>query len=567
MTHMGEVSRSFYPFTLALLLWGCDPLRVPRDATLRDVLGMDVPDPERDQDRDGISDLDEGIDIARDSDGDGAPDHRDVDSDDDTIGDVYELRVDTDVDGAVDALDLDSDADGLLDRDEAGDADVATSPIDSDGDAVFDFRDPDSDGDGLSDHEEAFVRHTSPVLGDSDGDGVSDLIEVAAGTDAVNPEDNPPARGDFVFVVPFEQPPSPTSDTLSFRTRIQLADLYFLFDRSGSMGGEIGALGAATSTLVSELTCASSTRACTRDSQCDGGQICGVRRTCIEDPSFASCIASPFTGAGWYLDGYVNVMGLQADPSRTASALSFGVEGADEWLYRALWGVVDPVRAPGNEGACITGGIGCPAFRSDAVRILVAFTDENSDGPESVDQAASALRDAGVTLIGIWAGSPSALERAALTEVVRRSGSLDRRGQPLMFDGLDAAAVPAVRAAIREIVEGVPLRVTIAATDEVGDDGDARAFLSHFVARSDTCGRAASEDTDRDGFADTFPSATPGTEVCWDVVAATNTTVAPIDRPQLFHARLAVSGDGSPLDARSVYFLVPPRAPEIEIPD
>jgi len=538
MPHMGGNPRSLYLFTLALLLWGCDPHRAPRDATMREDRG----------------------DIA-------TPDDRDLDSDGDTIADVHERWLDTDGDGVADALDLDSDADGRLDRDEAGDADIATPPVDSDGDGVFDFRDPDSDGDGLSDHDEAFVWRTSSTNADSDEDGVSDLIEVAAGTDALSVDDNPRARGDFVFVVPYEAPPSPASDTLSFRTRIQLADLYFLFDRSGSMGGEIGALRDATSTLVRELTCASSSRACTRDAQCERGEICGVRRTCIEDPSLASCIASPFTGAGWYLDGYVNVMGLQADPARTASALAFGVEGSEEWLYRALWGVASPLRAPGSEGACIAGGVGCPAFRSDAIRILVAFTDENSDGPETVDQAAIALRDAGITLIGIWAGSTSSSERMALTEVVRRSGSLDRHGQPLIFDGLDAAVVPAVRSAISEIVEGVPLRVTITAMDQAGDDGDALPFLDHLIARPDICGHSRTEDADGDGIQDTFPAVTPGTEVCWDVVAQRNIMTPSLDRPQLFHARLTVSGDGSPLDARSVYFLVPPRAPEIEIPD
>lgn len=38
-----------------------------------------------------------------------------------------------------------------------------------------------------------------------------------------------------------------------------------------------------------------------------------------------------------------------------------------------------------------------------------------------------------------------------------------------------------------------------------------------------------------------------------------NTTVMPTADPQVFRARLTVRGDGSPLDDRIVYFLVPPR--------
>ena len=38
-----------------------------------------------------------------------------------------------------------------------------------------------------------------------------------------------------------------------------------------------------------------------------------------------------------------------------------------------------------------------------------------------------------------------------------------------------------------------------------------------------------------------------------------SSTVAPAAEPQLFHARVTISGDGSPLDARDVYLLVPAR--------
>ena len=49
----------------------------------------------------------------------------------------------------------------------------------------------------------------------------------------------------------------------------------------------------------------------------------------------------------------------------------------------------------------------------------------------------------------------------------------------------------------------------------------------------------------------------------WDVVPITNDIVEPGTAPLVFEARLTVFGDGSPLDSRQVYFLVPP---EIEIP-
>lgn len=502
-----------------------------------------------------------------DTDGDGLDDARDTDADGDTISDVHERTIDTDGDGLVDAIDRDADGDGVLDAEEAGDALEATPPIDGDGDGVADFRDPDSDDDGLSDHDEVWAHGTSRTSADGDGDGVGDLVEIAAGTDPADASVSPRTRGDFVFVMPFEAAPMPARETLSFRTRIQLADVYFLFDRSGSMLAEITALGGAVSSLLERLTCPSSGAACARDADCGASEICGVTRTCIEDPALSGCVASPHSGAGWYLGEYTNVLGLQDDPARTAAALSFGVTGTNESLYRALWGIASPMDAPGAETGCVSGGIGCPAFRADAARVIVAFTDEDSDGPETVEQAGAALSANGIDVVGVWTGLPASPERDELLDVVQRAGTVDRAGRPMVFDGADAAVVGVVRDAIAELVQGALLRVTIEAEDAPGDDGDALAFFERLEAREDACGGSVTEDADGDGTAETFPAVTPGTEVCWDVVVRENHSVPAIDRPQLLVAHVQVRGDGSLLDARDVYFVVPPRPPQIVIPE
>ena len=46
--------------------------------------------------------------------------------------------------------------------------------------------------------------------------------------------------------------------------------------------------------------------------------------------------------------------------------------------------------------------------------------------------------------------------------------------------------------------------------------------------------------------------------MCWDVVPAMNTMVEPTREPQVYRATLSVFGDGSPLDQRTVIFLIPP---------
>jgi hypothetical protein len=201
--------------------------------------------------------------------GDAGPGDADVpdytDSDDDTISDRDEGAAedrDTDGDGIPDYLDDDSDGDGIPDALEAGDDDVTTPPRDSDGDGVPDFRDRDSDDDGLADGDEDLNHNgvvdpgeTNPRDADTDDDGVTDLIERVAGTDPGNPNDNPQARGNFVFLVPYQAPPDPTEDELRFRTNLQRVDLYFLEDISISMDAELHAIHDNVVTILDELTC------------------------------------------------------------------------------------------------------------------------------------------------------------------------------------------------------------------------------------------------------------------------------------------------------------------------
>ncbi|MCB9593470.1 MAG: hypothetical protein H6719_12120 [Sandaracinaceae bacterium] len=527
-----------------------------------------------DDDNDLINDRDEIAGMPSsppDFDMDGTPDYQDRDSDNDSIMDGHERDADTDMDGVLDVNDLDSDDDGLTDAMEAGDADLDTLPVDTDMDGTPDFRDTDSDNDGLSDHDEVTVYMTSPTAADSDGDGVSDLIEVAGGTDPGDPTDSPRTRGDFVFLVPYMMPPDPTEDTLMFRTNIAFADIYFLFDHSGSMGPETDALRGAVVTIMNDLQCTGSGTACTRDADCAaGGEICSpFTSTCIEDPGTSSCILSPYTGIGHYETSYTNSVSIQADPAVTAAA-SWSITGGTEELYEAVIGVVDPGMVPGESGCTgpNPGFIGCVDYRTSAVRILIAFTDEDSDGSTTVAQAAAALTAADVTFVGVWSAT-SATGRNALVDLANASGSVDRTGAPLVFDGDGPGVVPAVTAAINEIVEGVPLRVTIAASDEPGDDGDSLQFIDRLQTNTTDpgCSAVATEDTDGDGFDDAFPSVTPGTPVCWDVIPRQNDTVMPTAVPQIFEARLTVSGDGSPLDSRRVFFLIPPEIPGPGGPD
>jgi hypothetical protein len=508
-----------------------------------------------------------------DHDGDGMPDYRDPDSDQDTILDGHDRDVDTDRDGAPDMFDEDSDQDGFSDREEAGDDILTTPPVDTDGDGTLDFRDPDSDNDGLSDAAELGLG-TDRTDGDSDGDDVSDLIEVGAGTDPLDAADNPRVRGDFVFVVPYRAPPAPSRDTLEFTTDLQLADVYFLFDRTGSMAPETNSLRSAVASIIENLTCESSGAACANDGECAAGEICALSGTCIEAPAINGCIPSVWTGAGVYGGSSLmypidNLASLSADASATEAALptDVGVYGSDEALFQAAECIADPSRCPvGRTRGCVMTGVGCPGFRPGALKMLVVITDERNelvDLAYDASSAGAALTAAGITFVGIDADVAHA-GRADLEAIARASSSLDSDGTPLVYDGDEGAVVSAVSAAIGEITHEVPFRATTEVIDEEGDDGDAAPFIARLEVSTSgpACSTAGAIDTDLDGFRDTFVSLRPGTPVCWDVVPRENTIVPPELSPLVFRARVRVLGDGSPLDERRVHFLVPPRIPE-----
>ncbi|MEM9067197.1 MAG: hypothetical protein AAGE52_01785 [Myxococcota bacterium] len=554
-----------------------DPEEGPEGGIL-DTDGDGEPD-YRDDDDDGdfISDIDE-IDgrpgVPRDSDDDGIPNFRDVDSDGDTISDRDEGGVDTDDDGVPNYLDDDSDNDTLPDILEAGDIDLDTPPVDTDEDFIADFVDLDSDSDGLSD---AFENEngSSPTDPDTDDDGVTDLIEVGGGTDLNDPADNPRTRGDFVFVVPFREPAMPPRDTLQFRTNIRRADIYFLFDLTGSMIGEITAMRDAVVGVLDEITCDVRDAPCLADPMCADGEICGLDGFCIEDPEVSGCIANVGTGAGFYAgygSSYRNLLSIQGDPEATRDAIPSRADGpgADESLFESAACVADSTVCFG--ALCSRTGVGCPGYRRDAVRVLAMITDEPNqcpDDPSDVDYcplvntalgAGSRLRLSRINMIGIDADASNS-PREDLQSLAVAAGSVNERGEPFYYEGDGARVVDAITEGIQEISSQLELFVNIEASDVPGDAGDALQFVQRLVINESEPECAMDEsttDADGDGFQDSFVGLRTGTTACWDVIVRDNTRVRATAEPLVFEAALTVFGDGSPLDRRRVFFLVPP---------
>lgn len=537
-----------------------------------------------DDDGDSLTDVFEMENAATptDTDGDGTPDYQDVDSDNDTIKDLHEKAEDPDNDLIPAFRDLDSDGDCRLDAIEAGDVALNTPPVDSDADLRADFLDLDSDNDGLADSAEdadcdgaVSAGESSATAQDTDGDGVSDLIEVSAGTDPQNAADNPQANGDFVFVVPYQQPTTPTQDDLDFSTNLQIVDLYVLVDRSGSMTDEITSVRDNLATVVRNLACP----------PLGNG-----------DPS--DCIADLYSGSGTIgysgsgPAAYTNVRDLQANPTLATSGMVIGEPSGccAETTMLGLWSTVTGKGSAAsgcsisggaipNRTTCPAGRLGWPCFRPNALPVILLATDEapNTGGDtyhcpaqNTVVAAANAI---GAKVIGIYGSGGGTGTTNDLNALATGTGAVDASAgnAPLVFSGSGTGTAAAIELGVRKLANGVPLDISALPVDDPADTVDAVVeFVNHLetlqLGTPACANMLTDQDSNMDGFKDLYIDVLPGTPVCWRVIPKNNTTVPATTVPQLFKATVEVMGDNvTLLDTRDVYFLVPPVPVDIPV--
>ncbi len=405
-----------------------------------------------DDDGDGILDsIEIGEDCAMvDSDGDGTPDFHDLDSDGDGIGDVWEAGTsaweteprDTDGDGTPDYLDLDSDNDGFSDSQEGDVTSPTEEPRDTDGDGDYDFHDFDSDGDGLSDADERDVYGTRPYDDDTDGDGFTDGAEVSAGTD-------PGDAGSIIEGVYVTVPERTTvEETFDFTLSVQMGDVVFILDTTGSMSSTLNGMSSEFSTLVTEIA-----------RELPDAQFGVASFDDYNHGGYGSGSDLPFL-----LEQQVtsNTTSVQSALSRlSASGGSDGPESGMEALYQALTGAgydqncngsydaaddVRPFLASGSDPFGGSGGQGYSSsspgggtgggmgFRDYALPVIVYATDNymrdsasygtpgGCPGDASGTQVVNAALDRGAYLIGI--GASSSLPIAQMTTLANQTNSL-----------------------------------------------------------------------------------------------------------------------------------------------
>lgn len=397
----------------------------------------------------------------------------------------------------------------------------------------------DTDGDGLSDADE-YERGTNPREVDSDGDGYDDGVEVIADTDPTDRFDGIPLT-DFYVVLPFEAPE--VVRELDFRARLGRADVFFLVDTTGSMGGPIEAVRTSLSTTIV--------------------------------PAIVDTIADAVMGVGDYRDFPVGSHGDPGDwpilvrqtmtaavpPVQDALNLLVAGGGADgpESTVEALWASV------AEECPVPDGGFGAACFREMSHPIIVVVTDvEFHNGPnpandyddvpeahtwvETIDVLTEhAVRVAGVS-VSSWGGGATT-DLRALAEL---TSSYDATGNLTVYDTPDGAVDEVVVNGIVDLVGAVTQDVSSIERDDPSDALDATRFITSIVPY------ASSRPTTFDET--TFYDVPGGTTVTFEVVFE-NAFQPAAERVQVYQAFIDVQdlASSTTLDTRNVYVVIPPE--------
>jgi hypothetical protein len=174
----------------------------------------------------------------------------------------------------------------------------------------------------------------------------------------------------------------------------------------------------------------------------------------------------------------------------------------------------------------------------------------------------AAVTAARIRVIGIAVGTGG---QADLNAIATDSGAVDSAGAPLVSLASSGTVSTGVVDQIRSLANATRFDINVVYNDDTSDTVDTwAAFVDHIEANTAGdaargCDPRAADDTNGDGYPDTFRDVEGGTRVCFDIIVKQNDTVMPLPTPQLFRATLTVLGDGfTPLDERDVFFLVPP---------
>jgi hypothetical protein len=505
-----------------------------------------------DTDGDGIADWIEGTD---DQDGDDVPNYLDDDTDGDGYPDLLE--------GTGNYLGYSAMREPLM---------CGELPADCDFDGIPNYRDLDSDNDGLTDAEER-VAGSNPCHDDTDGDGISDLVEHIAGSDPTNALSQPPA-GSLYVTLPYH-PPGETGERphreFTFSTRLRAADIFFVVDTTGSMGGTITQV---QNTLSSQI-------------------IPGIQTALgpMGDARYGVAGHGDFGAGGSNYTGNVQVFqklttSVAAAQAATSSLRADGGGDGPESQVPAMHAVLSGYGTPGYGGTatrmmdpardCDWGpdspepyGWGC--FLPGRVPIIVLFSDADwhngvsmPDGNFYGSIPAATYRQLedemvrrGAYFVGIDVGSGDTLRNSQV--LAARTGTVDASGTPIAFRGTASSVATNVVNAITTIAGQSRQDIT---TRVDADPAERRIVAGHttadFITGVTTVRGIPDAPTGYDRRDErTFYNVAPSTQVVFGVDFY-NDFQPGASTAQLFLASIVVLGRANaPVDSRQVYIIVP----------
>jgi len=427
---------------------------------------------------------------------------------------------------------------------------------------------------------------TGGALTDTDGDGVPDIAD-----DYPTDPSRWIAGGGFYHTLPYGG--AAAIDPLNFNVQVTTADVYFLMDTTGSMGGEI-------SNLRSTITSG------TFIPGCPGGVIGAIRCT-IPDAWFGvgshddypasgcvsrcawrtvcgwwSCwrvyrcgnICSTYGSAGSGDLPYIHRLDITSSVAAAQTAVNgLGLHYGADWpesqtqaLYAVATGNAIPFVAP--RGGCGGGRWGYPCFRPGTIPIVILFTDAPyHNGPNIAydyglagaipwSTAVSALVTRGIKLIVVNSGGSGEPRNDALA-ITNATGSVDGTGAPYVFNisSSGSGLGPAVVNAVVNLANYSRYDVSARATDNPATPGfDERTFVNAIRAVSFPAGRC----TGISG-GSVFTQCLPGTSVNFSVTFK-NDVVMPTIVPQVFNFSIQVLLNGTTVQATIPVRIVVPAA-------
>ncbi len=420
----------------------------------------------------------------------------------------------------------------------------------------------DSDGDCITDDDEITYFGTDPFDRDTDGDGLTDWQEVASGTDPLVPG----SGLDAMYVVLPYLGAEEEHRTVTVRTHLDVADVYFLIDTTGSMDSAIENVARSlASTIVPGI------RERFPDVQMGVGHFNDM----------------PFDMYGEVNDEpFWHVQDITDDITHVQAALNT-LYGETPWGYGgdgpeanavALWaaasgsGFTDCMASVPPRTSCPAGYLGYPCFRPDVQPVIVHVSDASwhSDHLDlerytcteiDFDAALVQMNAINAKHIGVFVSSWGDAGLLSMQEMSRETGTVDVHGEPLVtyapVGSVDTGIIDMIGAFAEARYTDVSAVAHDVPDDPPGADYDATEFVRDTTPVSGDPpapeGYASQDGT-------TFYGVVPGTELTFDVTFR-NTTVAHKEVAQFFNVQIRLVGEsGVLIDLRRFVVIVPPEA-------